>query len=133
MSTLLLATKSYFSFFGFRVAGIRYGVLSVAAWFDETARERIALVVLCAVALLVCLYVVSVNIILGEGGTIGILERALRNEQIILLDMETAFAVQSSVEQLKKYDVVRNMEDTGKIEYVHLGSPSLVDASHALP
>lgn len=133
MSTLLLATKSHLSFFGSRMAVFRYGVLSVAARFDERARERAAFATLCIAALLLCLYVVSVNIILGEGGQIGILERAFRNETILLLDAETAFAVQSSAEQLKKYDVVRSMEDAGKIEYVRLGSPSLVDISHALP
>lgn len=133
MTALILATKAHLSFFGSCVADFRSGVLSVAAWLDETARERIALVVLCAAALLVCLYIVSVNVILGEGGRIGILERVFRNETIILLDAETAFAVQSSVEQLKKYDVVRSMEDTGRIEYMRMNSPSLVEASHLLP
>lgn len=133
MTALILATKSHLSFFGSRTAGFRYGVLSAAARFGERARERAAFAILCIAALFLCLYVVSVNIILGEGGQIGILERALRNETILLLDAETAFAVQSSAEQLKKYDIVRSMEDAGTIEYVRLGDPALVDASYPFP
>lgn len=133
MTALILATKSHFSFLGSRIAVFRYGIGGAAARFDETERERVALVVLCAIAALLCLYVVSVNIILGEGVTIGLLERVLRSEEIAFLNVETVFAAQSSAEQLKKYDIVRTMEDVGRVEYVRLGSPSFVEAFQPLP
>ncbi|MDO8599998.1 MAG: hypothetical protein Q7R73_00035 [bacterium] len=133
MTALILATKSHLSFWGSRIAFVRQEIFGAGRRFDDTARERFSLVLFGAVLLLLCFYVVSVNVILGEGGTIGFLERAIRTEEISLLDTETVFAVQSSAEQLKKYEVVRRMEEIGKVEYVRLGSPSLVDVSHILP
>lgn len=133
MTALILATKSRFSFLGSHIADVRYGIAGVVGWFDERVRERVAFAALCLVAALVGLYVVSVNIILGEGGKIGLLERALRGEEVALLDAEEAYALQSSVEQLKKYEVVRTMEDVGRVEYVRLGSPSLVEVFQPLP
>lgn len=133
MAALILATKSNFSFLGSRIAVFRYGIGSAVARFDGASRERVAVAVFCVAALLLCFYAVSVNIILGEGGKIGAFERAVRNEEIALLDAETDFAVQSSAEQLKKNEVVRTMEDIGAVAYVRLGAPSLVEASHLLP
>lgn len=133
MTALILATKSHFSFLGAQADFFRQGVFGAGGYFNDAARERISLLFFCIVALLLCSYVVSVNVILGEGGSISILERAIREEHIAILGIETIFSAQSSAEQLKKYDVVRRMEEIGGVRYVRLGSPSLVDISHALP
>lgn len=129
MTALILATKSHFSFWGSRIVLIRREILTVGGRFDDSARERMSFFLLFVTALLLFSYVVSVNIILGEGGRIGLFERAIREERIILLDKETAFAAQSSVEQLKKYDTVRRMVEVGTVQYVQLNSPALVDAN----
>lgn len=133
MTAFILATKSNFSLLGSRIAVFRYGIGSAVARFDEAVRDRIALFAICALAALLCFYVVSVNIILGEGGKIGALERAIRGEKIALLDAEADFAIRSSAEQLKKYVPVRMMEDVGRVAYVRLASPSLVEAFQPFP
>lgn len=133
MTALILATKSHFSFLGAQAGFFRHGVLGAGGYFNDAARERISLLFFCIIALLLCVYVVSVNVILGEGGNISTLERAIREESTAVLDIETIFSAQSSAEQLKKYDVVRRMEEIGGVEYVRLGGPSLVEVSHALP
>lgn len=133
MTALLLATKSHISFFGSRFAGARYGVFGAVARFDETVRERVLRAVWRMAAVLLCLYVVSVNGVVREGGNIGVLERAIRSESVAVLDAETALVAQASAEQLKKNNIVRMMEDIGRIDYVRLGSPSLAEAPHALP
>jgi hypothetical protein len=133
MTALLLATKSHFSFLGSCVLFVREEIFGAYARFGDAARGSFAIVLCAAAVLLLLLYAVSVNMILGEGNAIGVLERAVQKEEIALLDAETAFAAKSSVEQLKKYDAVSKMIEAGRVVYVRMDGSSFVDALPAFP